>query len=93
MKVRYIDMDYEEALKLKFESGKAKHRKSGGAKFEGDAISELYEELLDCFHYTVAAEAADPDILPGFRTTFRSMALTLQNRRRELLKHSGFRSV
>jgi hypothetical protein len=81
-KPRYIDLDYEEALQLKFESGKRKHRKSGTA-FSGDPTEELFEELLDAYHYIVEIESSGAS-LPGYRTTVRNMALNLQSRRREL---------
>ncbi len=77
-------MDYEEALIAKYESGKKKHRKKD-AKWEGDPVEELYEELLDAYHYVLVLENAGVD-LPGYRTTFRNMALNLKSRNRELTR-------
>lgn len=79
----YIDMDFEDALQRKWESGLRKHRKAGQQAFTGDPSEELFQELLDAIHYTQILEA-DGVELPGYRTTLRNMALTLQNRRREL---------
>lgn len=79
---RYIDMEFEEALQRKWESGKAKHRQ-GSRDFAGDPVEELFQELLDAFHYVLVLENRGAD-LPGYRTTFKNMALNLQARRREL---------
>lgn len=80
--MRYIDMEFEEALQRKWESGKVKHRK-GEREFTGDPVEELFQELLDAFHYVLELENRGAN-LAGYRTTFRNMALNLQSRKREL---------
>lgn len=81
--MRYIDMDYNEALQRKFESGKEKHRTEGAVEFAGDPVEELFQELLDAYHYVVEMENYGV-LLPGYRTIFKNMALDLQQRKREL---------
>ena len=82
-KPRYIDLDIEEALQRKWDAGAVEHRRPGEKAFQGDASAELFEECLDAVNLVSVLEAQGVE-LPGFRTTFRNMALTLQAREREL---------
>lgn len=75
-------MDLETALTDKWESGKQHHR-HGEKTFQGDACEELFQELLDCIHYVNVLEGQGVE-LPGYKTTFRNMALALQQRQNEL---------
>lgn len=84
MRVRYIDMDLNDALELKYQEGMKKHRKQASDKFQNDDVAEeLFQELLDAIHYTIELESRGPQ-LPGFRTTLKNMAMNLQQRRKEL---------
>ena len=80
--MRYIDMNWDAALDKKYENGKKKHRRFAENKqqFSGDLLDELFQELLDGYSYTVELESKGVE-LPGFRTTLKNMALTLQQRR------------
>lgn len=81
-KPRYIAMDLETALQEKWEAGKKEHRQ-GKKGFQGDAVEELFQECLDAINLTIVLESQGVE-LPGYRTTFRNMALALQAREREL---------
>lgn len=80
----YIDLDFEDALQEKFNAGRRKYR-SNGSGFIGDPLEELFCEMLDAYHYTVQLEQSGVE-LPGMRTTFRNIAMMLQERRRELTR-------
>jgi hypothetical protein len=83
MQHRYIDLDIEDALKKKWIAGAKEHRKPGQIGFQGDAAAELFEECLDAINLVDVLESRGVE-LPGFKTTFRNMAFTLQAREREL---------
>ena len=81
---RYLDLDFEQALKEKWSDGVKTHRaKASPMRFSGDPAEELFEELLDAIHYTRILEDRGAH-LPGFRTTLRNMAMTVQAMRHEL---------
>lgn len=75
-KPRYISMDLEDALQAKWQAGKKEHR--GGKKgFQGDPVEELYQECLDAINLTIVLESQGVE-LPGYRTTFKNMAVHLK---------------
>jgi len=76
-------MDLEDALSQKWIEGAKEHRKPGEIGFQGDWVEELFQELLDAINLTAVGEEKGAE-LPGFKTTFRNMALTLQAREKEL---------
>lgn len=84
-KPRYIDMDFDEALTAKWESGRRFHRKNDESEFVGDPVEELFQELLDATSYVNKIEASGPR-LQGFRTVLRNMALEIQSRKAELTR-------
>jgi hypothetical protein len=86
-KPRYIDLDLEDALSQKWIEGAKEHRKPGQIGFQGDPFEELYQELLDSINLTAVVEQKGAE-LPGFHTTFRNMALTLQAREKELRRRA-----
>ncbi len=77
-------MDLDVALATKWEAGKLEHR-NGQKGFQGDAVEELFQEMLDSINLTRVLESQGVE-LPGFRTTFKNIAATLQARERELRK-------
>ncbi len=89
IKPEYIDMDFEAALELKYQSGLAKHRQKPGDSFTGDPCAELFEELLDGIHYVIEIENSSQGAaaaIAGYRTTLKNLALNLQSRKAELRK-------
>jgi len=80
--VRYIDLEFDEAVKVRWSEGVDKHRKPG-QRFTGDALDGLFKNLIDAYNIAIVLENQGAE-LPRFVTTFRNMALTLQKRRNEL---------
>lgn len=78
-------MDLQDALEAKWAAGVREHRKRGEKTFQGDPCEELFEELLDALNYVTTMEDSGVE-LPGFRTTLKNMAVTLQAREKELRK-------
>lgn len=76
-------MEFHEAVASKWESGRRKYRKGPGDSFIGDPAEELYQELLDAYSYVEVLEGYGVQ-LAGWKTTLKNMALSLQDRRREL---------
>ena len=76
-------MDLEKALITKWNAGIKEHRRDGRVGFQGDPVEELFQECLDAINLTGVLESHGVE-LPGFMTTFRNMALTLQAREKEL---------
>lgn len=83
MSQHYIDMDFDDALQAKWDAGLRTHRQSPEERFCGDPVEELFQELLDATSYVRVLEEEGVE-LPGFRTTLRNMAISLQLRKREL---------
>lgn len=46
-----LEIPLDEALRVKWERGRAERGLTFCAPFQGDPVSELYEELLDAIHY------------------------------------------
>jgi hypothetical protein len=59
--MKYIDMpDVETARRQKWLNGVSLYRKSADTPFVGDALEELFEELLDAISYADEAEKQYP---------------------------------
>lgn len=84
-KHRYIAMDLQDALEAKWAAGVREHRRKGESSFVGDPCEELYQEFLDAINIVSVLEDSGVE-MPGFRTTLKNMALTVQARERELRK-------
>ena len=74
----YIHLPLKEALQLKFERGRAKHRQNDQNEFRGDPIEELFQECLDAMNYCDEATRQGID-LSHRRSQFWATALELQS--------------
>ncbi len=76
-----ISLPLTEALKVKFERGRAARGAVEG-EFVGDPICELFEEMLDAWHYCKEARKVQDEhseTLFGYQTKFAGVALELQS--------------
>jgi hypothetical protein len=62
--MRYLDLPFEEAFNQKWADGVKRHR-TGQTSFQGDKVDELFQELIDGFHYSREIRESGI-ILPNF---------------------------
>ena len=79
----YIEMDFHDARKLKWQSGIAEHRKGdASAEFNGDPIEECGQECLDQYNLLEQIEAQYGANCSILKSQAESMFLTLQRIKR-----------
>lgn len=72
-----IELDFDEARKRKYEQGVIEHRTDAGQPFDGDPITEGYDECLDLMNYLDEIERRRP--VPGIvRSMVQGVANWLQ---------------
>lgn len=72
-----IELDFDEARKRKYEQGVIEHRTDAGQPFDGDPITEGYDECLDLANYLDEIKRKRP--VPGIvRAMVKAVATWLQ---------------
>lgn len=73
-----IDLDFDEARRLKYEQGVAEHRAEAEQPFEGDPLAEAFLETLDLANYLEEDERRGNPVPVSVSSMVRSLAGWIQ---------------